>query len=154
MDHVPRLLVINGPNINLLGMREPGIYGTQTYQDLLDSVAAAAAEAGVEVTCFQSNHEGAIVDAIQEARGAIDGIVINPAAYTHTSIAILDALKAVSIPFVEVHISDVASREDFRQVSYIRPHAALTVSGEGIGGYRQAILYLTRLLAHTASIPL
>ena len=154
MDHVPRLLVINGPNINLLGMREPGIYGTQTYQDLLDSVVAAAAEAGVEVTCFQSNHEGAIVDAIQEARGAIDGIVINPAAYTHTSIAILDALKAVSIPFVEVHISDVASREDFRQVSYIRPHAALTVSGEGIGGYRQAILYLTRLLAHTASIPL
>lgn len=154
MDHVPRLLVINGPNINLLGMREPGIYGTQTYQDLLDSVAAAATEAGVEVTCFQSNHEGAIVDAIQEARGAIDGIVINPAAYTHTSIAILDALKAVSIPFVEVHISDVASREGFRQVSYIRPHAALIVSGEGIGGYRQAILYLTRLLAHTASIPL
>ena len=154
MDHVPRLLVINGPNINLLGMREPGIYGTQTYQDLLDSVAVAATEAGVEVTCFQSNHEGAIVDAIQEARGAIDGIVINPAAYTHTSIAILDALKAVSIPFVEVHISDVASREGFRQVSYIRPYAALTVSGEGIGGYRQAILYLTRLLAHTASIPL
>lgn len=154
MDHVLRLLVINGPNINLLGMREPGIYGTQTYQDLLYSVAAAATEAGVEVTCFQSNHEGAIVDAIQEARGAIDGIVINPAAYTHTSIAILDALKAVSIPFVEVHISDVASREGFRQVSYIRPHAALTVSGEGIGGYRQAILYLTRLLAHTASIPL
>lgn len=154
MDHVLRLLVINGPNINLLGMREPGIYGTQTYQDLLDSVAAAAAEAGVEVTCFQSNHEGAIVDAIQEARGAIDGIVINPAAYTHTSIAILDALKAASIPFVEVHISDVASREGFRQVSYIRPYAVLTVSGEGIGGYRQAILYLTRLLAHTASIPL
>ena len=134
--------MINGPNINLLGLREPAIYGKGTYADLQDFIRAAAAEAGTEVELFQSNHEGAIVDKIQQAYGVFDGIVINPAAYTHTSVAILDALKAVAIPAVEVHISDVTQREDFRQISYARLACVRTYMGLGFEGYRQAILYL------------
>ena len=137
-----KILIINGPNINMLGIREPGVYGTQNYQALLDLVAKTAEEEGLEAECFQSNHEGAIVDRIQEAYGKTDGIVINPAAYTHTSIAILDALKAVSIPAVEVHISDVDSREDFRQISYAGMACEKRIIGQGIEGYRQAMLYL------------
>ena len=137
-----KILVINGPSINMLGIREPEIYGSQTYQALLDLIEKTANEEGLEVECFQSNHEGAIVDKIQEAYGRIDGIVINPAAYTHTSIAILNALKAVNIPAVEVHISDVDSREDFRRISYAGMACEKRIAGEGIDGYRQAILYL------------
>lgn len=137
-----KILVINGPNINMLGIREPGIYGKNSYADLLALLKKAGTDAGIEVDHFQSNHEGAIVDAIQAAYGAYDGIVINPAAYTHTSVAILDALKAVSIPAVEVHISDVDSREAFRQVSYAGLYCEKTIKGQGIDGYRQAILYL------------
>lgn len=144
-----RFLVLNGPNINMLGVREPGIYGSQNYQALLDLVHKTAEERGFEVECYQSNHEGALVDKIQEAYGAVDGIVINPAAYTHTSVALLDALKAVSIPFVEVHISDVSKREDFRQVSFVRQAAAKTIVGQGIDGYRQALLFLCDSLAQT-----
>ena len=142
-----KILVINGPNINMLGIREPGIYGTQNYQALLDRIEQTAIEQGAEVECFQSNHEGAIVDKIQEAYGNFDGIVINPAAYTHTSIAILDALKAVGIPAVEVHISDVDSREDFRQVSYAGMACEKRIAGQGIDGYRQAIEYLMNKFA-------
>ena len=142
-----KILVINGPNINMLGIREPGIYGTQNYQALLDRIEQTAIEQGAEVECFQSNHEGAIVDKIQEAYGSFDGIVINPAAYTHTSIAILDALKAVGIPAVEVHISDVDSREDFRQVSYAGMACEKRIAGQGIDGYRQAIEYLMNKFA-------
>ena len=135
-----RILVINGPNINLLGIREPDIYGADTYRALLKLCHDAAAEAGfVECTCFQSNHEGDLIDAIQDAYGSYDGIVFNPGAYTHTSIAILDAAKAVGLPMVEVHISKVDEREDFRQVSYIRAACFETVSGMGIEGYRKAI---------------
>ncbi len=137
-----KLLIINGPNLNMLGIREPGIYGASTYADLVAYLEAAAQEAGVEITCFQSNHEGAIVDAIQGAYGVMDGIVINPAAYTHTSVAILDALKAVALPAVEVHISDVKSREDFRQVSYAGMACEKTYAGMGFAGYREAIRYL------------
>ena len=137
-----KLLIINGPNINMLGIREPGIYGTQNYQALLDLVEKTAQDLSVEAECFQSNHEGAIVDKIQEAYGNTDGIVINPAAYTHTSVAILDALKAVQIPAVEVHISDVDSREDFRQVSYAGMACEKRIAGLGIDGYRQAMDYL------------
>lgn len=137
-----RILVINGPNINMLGIREPGIYGKQTFQDLLALLEATANQANITVEQFQSNHEGAIVDQIQQAYGCYDGIVINPAAYTHTSIAILDALKAVSIPAVEVHISDVDSREPFRQISYAGKACIKTIKGQGLDGYRQAILYL------------
>ena len=143
-----KILVINGPSINMLGIREPGIYGTQNYQALLDLVERTAAEEGVEVECFQSNHEGAIIDKIQEAYGKADGIVINPAGYTHTSVAILDALKAVDIPAVEVHISDVDSREDFRQISYAGMACEKRISGQGIDGYRQAILYLVEREHH------
>ncbi len=137
-----KILVINGPNINMLGIREPGVYGTQSYADLLSLLERTAANNGLSIEHFQSNHEGAIVDRIQQALGLFDGIVINPAAYTHTSIAILDALKAVSIPTVEVHISDVDSRENFRQISYPGMYCEKTVKGQGIDGYRQAILYL------------
>ena len=134
------LLVINGPNINMLGIREPGIYGTEGYADLLQLCKDAAAEAGfAKCTCYQSNHEGDLVDAIQDAYGSYDGIVINPGAYTHTSIAILDAAKAVKLPIVEVHISKVEEREDFRQVSYIRQACFETITGMGIQGYRKAI---------------
>lgn len=136
------ILVINGPNINMLGIREPDIYGKNSYRDLLALIAQVAQEENMTVDHFQSNHEGAIVDAIQGAYGNYDGIVINPAAYTHTSVAILDALKAVSIPAVEVHISDVDAREAFRQISYAGLYCEKTIKGQGIDGYRQAILYL------------
>lgn len=137
-----KILVINGPNINMLGIREPGIYGKNTFADLLALLNETAKKEGLEIEQFQSNHEGAIVDKIQEAFGAVDGIVINPAAYTHTSVAILDALKAVSIPAVEVHISDVDSREAFRQISYAGLACVKTIKGHGLEGYREAILYL------------
>lgn len=137
-----KILVLNGPNINMLGVREPDIYGKNSYQDLLGLLTETGAELGVEVGHFQSNHEGALVDAIQDALGGYDGIVINPAAYTHTSVAILDALKAVSLPAVEVHISDVDSRESFRQISYPGMYCEKTIKGQGIDGYRQAITYL------------
>ncbi len=137
-----KLLVINGPNINMLGIREPGIYGKNSYSDLLALIEKTGKDADIQIDHFQSNHEGAIVDTIQGAYGVYDGIVINPAAYTHTSVAILDALKAVSIPAVEVHISDVDSREAFRQISYPGLYCEKTIKGQGIDGYRQAILYL------------
>ena len=137
-----KLLVINGPNINMLGIREPGIYGKNTYKDLLALIQATALETGLEIEEFQSNHEGAIVDKIQWCYQKIDGIVINPAAYTHTSVAILDALKSVSIPAVEVHISDVDSREAFRQISYAGLYCEKAIKGHGIAGYKEAILYL------------
>ena len=137
-----KILVINGPNINMLGIREPGIYGKQTFADLIALIETTAQEENLEITQFQSNHEGAIVDKIQESYGKIDGIVINPAAYTHTSVAILDALKSVSIPAVEVHISNVDAREAFRQISYPGMYCEKTIKGQGLDGYRQAILYL------------
>lgn len=137
-----KILVLNGPNINMLGIREPGIYGRNSFSDLLDLLKETAREAGVEVEQYQSNHEGDLVDKIQAACGKADGIVINPAAYTHTSVAILDALKAVSIPAVEVHISDVDAREPFRQVSYAGLACEKTIKGRGLEGYREAILYL------------
>ena len=137
-----KILVINGPNINMLGLREPNIYGKQTFDDLLQLLDATAAEEGLVIDQYQSNHEGALVDQIQAAYGVYDAIVINPAAYTHTSIAILDALKAVGLPAVEVHISDVSAREDFRQISYARLACEKTITGQGLAGYRQAILYL------------
>ena len=146
-----RALVINGPNINLLGVREPGIYGKKSYDALVDLCKQRGAELGFsEVSCYQSNHEGDIVDAIQAARGAFDGIVINPAAYTHTSIAILDALKAVALPAVEVHISDVDSREGFRQVSYAGMACFERVSGEGIEGYGHALELLASELGRSS----
>ncbi|MBE6692980.1 MAG: type II 3-dehydroquinate dehydratase [Ruminococcaceae bacterium] len=141
-----KILVINGPNINMLGIREPEIYGKNTYKGLCDTINAYANENGVQVEIYQSNHEGEIVDKIQSAYGIFNGIVINPAAYTHTSIAILDALKSVSIPAVEVHISDVSSRESYRQISYVREYCEKTVSGQGINGYIQAIKYLTEAI--------
>ena len=137
-----KFLVVNGPNLNLLGTREPNIYGRQDYAALEKLVRDTCAGAGIEVDVFQSNHEGAIVDRIQAAMGDCDGIVINPAAYTHTSVAILDALKAVGLPAVEVHISDVSTREDFRQISYARLACVKTYMGLGFDGYRQAILFL------------
>lgn len=139
-----KILFINGPNINMLGIREPEIYGCATYEDLMEHINKAASRSGVEAAFFQSNHEGAIVDAIQEAYGVYDGIVINPAAYTHTSVAILDAVKAVGIPTVEVHISDVDSREEFRQVSFVRAACIGTVSGKGFDGYVEAMEMLLR----------
>lgn len=137
-----KFLVINGPNLNLLGLREPAIYGSRSFAALQDFIRASAAEAGVEVALFQSNHEGAIVDAIQAAYGTADGIIINPAAYTHTSVAILDALKAVSIPAVEVHISDVNTREEFRHFSYVSLAAKKTIIGHGTDGYLEAVDWL------------
>lgn len=137
-----KILVLNGPNINMLGIREPGIYGRQTFQDLLTLLEQTAKDYAVEIEQFQSNHEGALVDKIQSAYGKINGIVINPAAYTHTSVAILDALKSVAIPAVEVHISDVDAREDFRQISYAGLACEKTIKGQGLDGYRQAIEYL------------
>ena len=139
-----KILVINGPNINMLGIREPAIYGRNTYNDLLALIEKTGKDTGAHIQHFQSNHEGAIVDEIQAAYGVYDGIVINPAAYTHTSVAILDALKAVSIPAVEVHISDVDSRETFRKISYPGLYCEKTIKGQGIDGYRQAILYLQK----------
>jgi len=134
-----RILVINGPNINMLGIREPGIYGNKNYNDLLRFIAAAAKDAGLDVQCFQSNSEGAIVDKIQQAYGLFDGIIINPAAYTHTSIAIPDALKAVGIPAVEVHLSNIQERESYRSISYTSEACEKTISGMGFEGYAEAI---------------
>ena len=142
-----KLLVINGPNMNLLGLREPGIYGKGTLSDLEDFLHEVGEAEDIELSFFQSNHEGAIVDAIQAAYGKMDGIVINPAAYTHTSVAILDALKAVALPAVEVHMSQVSEREPFRQISYAGMACIKTYMGLGFEGYRQAILYLKDYLA-------
>ena len=136
------ILVINGPNLNMLGIREPDIYGRQTYQDLVDYVNQICARKGIACEGFQSNHEGDIVDKIQAAYGNTDGIVINPAAYTHTSVAILDALKAVCIPAVEVHLSDVNARESFRHISYAGMACEKTYAGFGFEGYKMAIEYL------------
>lgn len=137
-----KLLIINGPNINMLGIRQPEIYGNGSYQDLINTIEKYANENGIDITCFQSNHEGAIVDCIQSAYGKYDGIVINPAAYTHTSIAILDALKAVSLPAVEVHISDVDNREPFRQISFAGMACEKSIKGMGFDGYCQAMKFL------------
>lgn len=137
-----KLLVINGPNLNMLGIREPAHYGNETYGDLVTKIENHCAQKSVAVTVFQSNHEGALVDEIQRAYGNADGIVINPGAYTHTSIAILDAVKAVGIPAVEVHISKVEQREDFRQISYVRLACVKTITGHGTDGYLEAIDYL------------
>ena len=138
-----KILVINGPNINMLGIREPEHYGRETYADLEKKIYGHCQKKGVEVKIFQSNHEGDLVDEIQKAYGNADGIVINPGAYTHTSIAILDAVKAVSIPTVEVHISKVGEREDFRQISYVRLACLKTITGHGTDGYLEAIDFLT-----------
>ena len=140
-----KILIINGPNINMLGIREPEIYGTVTYDFLVRKIYNYCEGRSVDCECYQSNHEGDIVDKIQQAYGRADGIVINPAAYTHTSVALLDAVKATSLPCVEVHISDVSKREDFRQVSYIREACATTISGHGIDGYIEAIDFLLNL---------
>ena len=137
-----KILVINGPNLNLLGIREPDIYGKNTFADLLRLLSVWGEELGVEVEQYQSNHEGDLVDKIQQAYGKFDGIVINPAAYTHTSVAILDALKAVAIPAVEVHISDVDAREPFRHISYAGMACKHTIKGQGFDGYRQAMQWL------------
>ncbi len=137
-----KILVINGPNLNMLGLREPDIYGKQTYADLEAFIRETCEKENIVVEIFQSNHEGNLVDAIQSAYQRVDGIVINPAAYTHTSVAILDALKAVSLPVVEVHLSDVSAREPFRQISYAGMACIKTFMGQGFDGYRNAILYL------------
>ena len=142
-----KFLVINGPNLNMLGLREPSIYGERSYKALVELIETVCRDEGIQVEVFQSNHEGAIVDKIQAAYGVFDGIVINPAAYTHTSVAILDALKAVSIPTVEVHISDVSTRESFRQVSYAGMACIKTYMGHGFEGYAMAIRYLKGYLS-------
>ncbi len=134
-----KLLVLNGPNLNMLGVREPAIYGKETYDDLCRMVKEHAEKRGVEVSLYQSNHEGDLIDRIQMAYGDVDGIVFNPGGYTHTSVALPDAVKAVGIPTVEVHISDVSSREDFRQISYIRAACIATVAGHGLKGYLEAM---------------
>ena len=137
------ILVINGPNLNMLGVREPELYGRETYGDLIDKIRRRAGETGTEVAFFQSNHEGDLVDAIQQAYGVRDGIILNPGAYTHTSVALLDALKTVGIRTVEVHITDVDSREEFRKISYVRAACEKTISGHGTDGYLEAMDYLT-----------
>lgn len=141
-----KILVLNGPNINMLGIREPGIYGADNFEKLCQNVKDYAALKGIEVELYQSNHEGCLVDKIQECYGKVDGIVFNPGAYTHTSIAILDAVKSVSIPTVEVHISKVEEREDFRQVSYIRKACFKTITGHGIAGYTEGMQAIIDLL--------
>ncbi len=146
-----KILVLNGPNLNMLGIREPGIYGKNTFTDLLALLEETARDLNIEIEQYQSNHEGCLVDKIQWAYGKVDGIVINPAAYTHTSVAILDALKAVSIPAVEVHISDVDAREPFRQISYAGLACCKTIKGHGLEGYREAVVYLNQLLNHRIS---
>ena len=143
-----KILVINGPNLNMLGIREPGIYGKSTYADLCRLLEQTAKDLGMEVEIYQSNHEGDLVDKLQWAYGKIDGIVINPAAYTHTSVAILDALKAVSIPAVEVHISDVDTRESFRQISYAGLACVKTIKGHGFAGYQEAMAFLKEQYSH------
>ena len=137
-----RILILNGPNLNMLGIREPEIYGHETYDDLCSMIQKEAGSMGVGVEFYQSNHEGALVDAIQQAYGVVDGIVINPGAYTHTSVALLDAVKAVGIPAVEVHISDPDTREEFRKTSYIRAACVKTVKGHGLSGYVEALRFL------------
>ena len=137
------LLIINGPNLNMLGIREPAIYGRETYEDLCRMIRSHAEQLGVNATLFQSNHEGALVDAIQQAYGTQDAIIINPGAYTHTSVALLDALKAVALPAVEVHISDPDTREDFRKISYLRAACVKTIKGHGLNGYLEAMDFLT-----------
>lgn len=144
-----KFLIINGPNLNLLGLREPAIYGSQNFEALQAFIKASCDGAGVECELYQSNHEGAIVDKIQGAYGVFDGIIINPAAYTHTSVAILDALKAVSIPTVEVHLSDINSREEFRKRSFVSTVAIRTICGLGFEGYREAVLYLKKYLENS-----
>ena len=139
-----KILVINGPNLNLLGLREPAVYGKRSYADLLNYIKESAAALDLEVECFQSNHEGAIVDKIQEAYGKFDGIVINPAAYTHTSIAILDALKGIGLPAVEVHLSDITTRESFRHISYAGLACEISYIGLGFEGYKKALQYLKK----------
>ena len=134
-----KILVLNGPNLNMLGIREPDLYGKASYSALVNMVERYCAERQIECECYQSNHEGDLVDRIQEAYGNTDGIVFNPGAYTHTSVALLDALKAVQIPTVEVHISDVSSREEFRQISYVRLACFATITGHGLDGYLEAI---------------
>ena len=136
------LLIINGPNLNMLGIREPEVYGTSTYADLCRLIESHAKELGISVTLYQSNHEGDLVDAIQQAWGKQDGIIINPGAYTHTSIALLDALRAVSVPAVEVHISDPDTREEFRKLSYVRAACKKTIKGHGFAGYLEAMDFL------------
>lgn len=140
-----KILVINGPNLNMLGIREPHIYGTATYAQLCDTIRCHCQAKNVDVDIYQSNHEGDLVDKIQSAYNVVDGIVINPAAYTHTSIAILDAVKAVGIPTVEVHLSDPDTREDFRKISYVRQACVATVVGKGIDGYLEAVDYLVQM---------
>ena len=140
-----KLLIINGPNLNMLGLREPDIYGKRTYADLVEYIQGVCRQTGIEAEVFQSNHEGAIVDKIQSAYGTADGIVINPAAYTHTSVALLDALKAVQIPTVEVHISAVDKREDFRQISYVRQACVQAIWGHGFDGYLEAMDILVNM---------
>lgn len=142
-----KLFVINGPNLNMLGVREPGIYGKESFQALLTYVREVCAREGIEVECFQSNHEGELVDIIQSAYGQADGIVINPAGYTHTSVAILDALKAVALPAVEVHLSDVSKREEFRHISYPAMACIAQIKGLGFQGYEKAILMLKEHIA-------
>ena len=137
-----KILVINGPNLNLLGLREPALYGAQNFEALQAAIRAWAGELGVEVELFQSNHEGVIVDRIQAAYGVFDGILINPAAYTHTSVAILDALKAVALPTVEVHLTDISTREKFRQFSFVSLYAQKTICGKGFDGYKEGLEYL------------
>ncbi len=141
-----KFLIINGPNLNMLGIREPEVYGNRTFKDLEGFIVSACHEAGVDYKLFQSNCEGEIVTEIQKAYETFDGIVINPAAYTHTSVAILDALKAVGIPTMEVHISDISAREEFRKFSYVSLYAEKTIAGHGFEGYREAILYLKEKL--------
>ncbi len=141
-----KLLIINGPNLNMLGIREPDHYGRETYKDLVEKLESYCKEKNIECECYQSNHEGCLVDKIQEAYGVFDGIVINPGAYTHTSIALLDAVKSVQIPTVEIHISKVEEREDFRQISYIRLAAVKTITGLGTDGYLRAIDFLEEYL--------
>ena len=137
-----KILILNGPNLNLLGLREPNIYGNQTHTELCKLIEAHAAELQVEVEIRQSNHEGDLVDWIQEARGCFDGIILNPAAYTHTSVALLDAVLTVQLPAVEVHISDLSRREAFRQISYVRAACVKTITGHGFSGYLEAMDYL------------
>ena len=146
-----KILVINGPNINMLGIREPDIYGHTTYADPCAMIRSHAADKGVEITLYQSNHEGDLVDAIQQACGTQDAVVINPAAYTHTSVALLDALKAVALPAIEVHISDPDTREEFRRVSYVRSACVKTICGHGLDGYLEAIDFLIDHLSEANS---
>lgn len=140
-----KVLVINGPNLNLLGLREPSLYGARNFASLQEFIRSSAASLGIDVELFQSNHEGAIVDAIQAAYGACDAILINPAAYTHTSVAILDALKAVALPTVEVHLTDISTREEFRRFSYVSLYAQKTICGKGFDGYKEGLEYLNSL---------